>query len=134
MGVSKARENTPRDIKPSSVWGWKAQITHICSTCADMRSQHLKVDTHDLNTPWRWTHTCGELTLFTNRLDIKFPVPFERKRDRTIMSRKTRRWIFHIFLCLGIIYLKMGWADKNFTVWCLYLVITSLVLSEVKLM
>ncbi|XDV45380.1 hypothetical protein PO909_013493 [Leuciscus waleckii] len=24
------------------------------------------------------------------------------------MSRKTRRWIFHIFLCLGIIYLKMG--------------------------
>ncbi|XP_051517506.1 protein Wnt-7a-like isoform X3 [Myxocyprinus asiaticus] len=24
------------------------------------------------------------------------------------MSRKTRRWIFRIFLCLGIIYLKMG--------------------------
>ncbi|XP_059385578.1 protein Wnt-7a-like [Carassius carassius] len=24
------------------------------------------------------------------------------------MSRKTRRWIFHIFLCLGIIYLKIG--------------------------
>ncbi|KTF84436.1 hypothetical protein cypCar_00040048 [Cyprinus carpio] len=24
------------------------------------------------------------------------------------MSRRTRRWIFHIFLCIGLIYLKMG--------------------------
>ncbi|KAK1161405.1 protein Wnt-7a [Acipenser oxyrinchus oxyrinchus] len=24
------------------------------------------------------------------------------------MNRKTRRWIFHIFLCLGIVYLKIG--------------------------
>ncbi|KAM9365980.1 wingless-type MMTV integration site family, member 7Aa [Pholidichthys leucotaenia] len=24
------------------------------------------------------------------------------------MSRKTRRWIFHFFLCLGIVYLKIG--------------------------
>ncbi|MEQ2269563.1 Protein Wnt-7a [Xenotaenia resolanae] len=24
------------------------------------------------------------------------------------MSRKTRRWIFHFFLCLGVVYLKIG--------------------------
>ncbi|KPP72349.1 protein Wnt-7a-like [Scleropages formosus] len=24
------------------------------------------------------------------------------------MSRKTRRWIFHMFLCLGIVYMKIG--------------------------
>lgn len=26
------------------------------------------------------------------------------------MCRKTRRWIFRVFLCLGIIYLKIGWV------------------------
>lgn len=29
-----------------------------------------------------------------------------------IMSRKTRRWIFHIFLCLGIVYMKIGWVSS----------------------
>lgn len=26
------------------------------------------------------------------------------------MSRRTRRWILRVLLCLGIVYLKIGWA------------------------
>lgn len=31
-----------------------------------------------------------------------------RHGKRGIMNRKTRRWIFHIFLSLGIVYIKIG--------------------------
>lgn len=57
-----------------------------------------------------WSYLCRDRSETTwTELFISYQSLHETERGAT-MSRRTRRWILRVLLCLGIVYLKIGWA------------------------